>query len=259
MEDTASLYNIEYKYYDMFTDQGEDVELILELAKRFDGPILELMSGTGRVALPLAREGFEVTTVDVHPRMLECARKNLLDESSEVQKRINIVEADIRDFKMKRKFGFIFIAYNSFLHLLQGFDQVLALRCIKDHLADNGKLFIDVFQPDLEQQQEMLNFQNSLDVLDPSGDRVVKYFSHTYDPESKRVNLTYHYDIFSQGDCKYVEVPFELRYMECGDFYELFERTGFTILDVFGDHKLNPLKIDSPRMIYVLSKEGARP
>jgi SAM-dependent methyltransferase len=254
MEDTATLYNTEYQFYDLFTNHGEDIELIMELAEKFPGPILELMSGTLRVAIPLAKKGFQITCLDVHPKMVQCARENLEKEDRKVRDRICIMETDVRDFDLKRRFGFIFITYNSFLHLLQGFDQVLTLRAIKKHLKDGGRLLIDVFKPDLERQQEMLDYQMSLEAMNPQGHKVVKYFSHNYDKESKRMHLTYYYDIFSGGEYKRVEVPFELHYMEHADFLDLFKRTGFMVLDVFGDYQMGPLTDDSLRMIYIVEK-----
>ena len=48
-----------------------DLERYQELVTEQGGPVLELGCGTGRVAIPLARKGFEVTGVDVSQAMLE--------------------------------------------------------------------------------------------------------------------------------------------------------------------------------------------
>ena len=44
-----------------------DVALWLSLAQQTGGPVLELACGTGRVLLPLARAGYEVTGLDLSP------------------------------------------------------------------------------------------------------------------------------------------------------------------------------------------------
>ena len=64
----AGLYDL-----DLVEDPG-DLDLYLALAARTGGPILELGCGTGRVAVPLAAAGHEVTAVDIDPAMLEAPR-----------------------------------------------------------------------------------------------------------------------------------------------------------------------------------------
>ena len=64
----ARLYDL-----DLSEDPG-DLDLYLALAERTGGPILELAAGTGRLAVPLAAAGHQVTGVDLDPAMLARAR-----------------------------------------------------------------------------------------------------------------------------------------------------------------------------------------
>ena len=64
----ARLYDL-----DLAQDPG-DLDLYLALAGRTGGPILELATGTGRLAVPLAAHGHLVTGVDIDPAMLARAR-----------------------------------------------------------------------------------------------------------------------------------------------------------------------------------------
>ena len=52
------------------SDDPGDLPLYLALAERTGGPVLELAAGTGRLAVPLAAAGHEVTAVDNDPHML---------------------------------------------------------------------------------------------------------------------------------------------------------------------------------------------
>jgi 2-polyprenyl-3-methyl-5-hydroxy-6-metoxy-1,4-benzoquinol methylase len=59
------------RLYDLdLSDEPGDLDLWLALAARTGGPILELMAGSGRIAVPLAAAGYEVTAVDLDPAML---------------------------------------------------------------------------------------------------------------------------------------------------------------------------------------------
>ena len=63
-EALARLYDL-----DLQDDPG-DLELWTALAAEAAGPVLELMAGSGRIAVPLAEEGHEVTAVDLDLAML---------------------------------------------------------------------------------------------------------------------------------------------------------------------------------------------
>ena len=73
----ARLYDL-----DLVEDPG-DVDLYLALAGRVGGPILELGVGTGRLAVPLAAAGYDVTGVDLDPAMLARARSRAAAACSE--------------------------------------------------------------------------------------------------------------------------------------------------------------------------------
>jgi SAM-dependent methyltransferase len=58
-------------YYDLlYENKQEDLPFYLDAAKETGGPVCELGCGTGRIVLPLARNGFEVTGLDMSQAML---------------------------------------------------------------------------------------------------------------------------------------------------------------------------------------------
>jgi 2-polyprenyl-3-methyl-5-hydroxy-6-metoxy-1,4-benzoquinol methylase len=63
------------RLYDLdLSDDPGDLDLYLALAGQTGGPILELAAGSGRLAVPLAGAGYEVTGVDLDRAMLDRAR-----------------------------------------------------------------------------------------------------------------------------------------------------------------------------------------
>src|SRR5260370_37755101 len=67
----APFYDIEHAHFD------EDVDMYRNFAELCGGKILELACGSGRLLLPLAREGYTLTGVDTSAGMLEIARQEL--------------------------------------------------------------------------------------------------------------------------------------------------------------------------------------
>ncbi len=57
--------------YDAYVQLGLDVPFFLDAAREVRGEVLELMSGTGRVSLPLIEAGVRLTCVDYSAEMLK--------------------------------------------------------------------------------------------------------------------------------------------------------------------------------------------
>ncbi|CAA9415809.1 hypothetical protein AVDCRST_MAG82-1096 [uncultured Rubrobacteraceae bacterium] len=60
--------------YDREDESDTGVAFYASLARETGGPVLEIACGTGRVAMPVAQQGFAVTGLDILPGMLEVAR-----------------------------------------------------------------------------------------------------------------------------------------------------------------------------------------
>src|SRR5688500_6583688 len=101
--------------YDLVTPPSlaGDVEWYVHKAKAADGPVLELGAGTGRVTLALARAGVAVHSLDAHDGMLEMLRRKLADLAADVQRRVTIVDADMRTFELPERFGLVIAPFRA--------------------------------------------------------------------------------------------------------------------------------------------------
>ena len=77
----AKHYDAEYSVKDDLVDR----DFYFDLADEYGGPILEFGCGTGRITLPLARQGVDVTRMDASHPMLEVLRAKLAKERESVQ------------------------------------------------------------------------------------------------------------------------------------------------------------------------------
>jgi SAM-dependent methyltransferase len=117
------------------------VEFLATLAGR--GPLLELGIGTGRVALPLARKGFDVRGIDASSAMVEKLRTKPGGDC------IPVVMGDFADMPVDGTYTLIFVVFNTFFGILSQDDQVRCFAGIAQRLTEDGCFVMEAFVPDL--------------------------------------------------------------------------------------------------------------
>lgn len=137
--------------FDEITEQqgiARDVERYREIARETGGPVLELGCGTGRVSIPLARDGLDVTGVDAFSSQLERLQGHLADESPGVRRRVVMRKADFTRLDLPRvSFKLVICAFNTLLAVPDLEGQIDAFRCMRRHIAADGLLAVDVINP----------------------------------------------------------------------------------------------------------------
>lgn len=137
----ARNYDTEYA---VIRDPSGDRGFYAALAREAGGPVLELGCGTGRVLLPIAREGIPCVGLDPSRDMLDALR------AKRPPANLELVKASMTDFDIDaRPFRLIFAAFRVFQHLCTVEEQLAALACVRRHLAPSGLFAFDVFAPHL--------------------------------------------------------------------------------------------------------------
>jgi SAM-dependent methyltransferase len=130
--------------YERRDSSDTGVAFYASLAQETGGPVLEITCSTGRVAIPIARQGFAVTGLDVVPGMLELAR------SKAAGLPIRWVEGDVRSFNLgEERFRLIFLTGNAFQAFLTNAGQGALLGRGRAHLHDEGLFRVRNPQPAL--------------------------------------------------------------------------------------------------------------
>ncbi len=112
-----------------------DLSLWRELAEREGDPILDVGSGTGRVAIELARIGHRVTALDLDPDLLGALR----ERSGELS--IETVCADARSFDLaSRDFALCLVPMQTIQLLADASGRAAFLRRARAHLRPGGLL-----------------------------------------------------------------------------------------------------------------------
>jgi SAM-dependent methyltransferase len=131
----ADLYDLLFNSYD------DDLDFYLGAAKHAGGPVLDVACGTGRVLLPCLADGVDADGVDNAAEMLDRLRLNARARGLAPR----VVLADMRDFRMPRRYALAMIPFNAFAHNLTGDDQIATLRRCHEHLLPGGRLLFDAF------------------------------------------------------------------------------------------------------------------
>jgi SAM-dependent methyltransferase len=246
-------FDLYARFYDLdLGDFDADLLMIQQFAARCGSPLLELACGTGRVLLPLARQGYRVTGVDISSAMLEVARHKVAAEG--LADRITLVEGNMRDFALDGRFNLVFVAVNAFMHLLTTDAQLAALACIRRHLNPGGLLLVDLFNPDLGSLLDARG-QVLMDktMTDPeTGHRLVRFHTRMVDLGQQTQHVTFIVDeLDGDAHVRRTLFPFSMRYLFRYELELLLRHAGFTVEAVYGSYNLDEFSGDSERMIAV--------
>lgn len=242
-------YDNEAPFYDVLYNATDDLDYYRKLASHANGPILELACGTGRVTIPLARAGHEITGLDISKKMLERAKSKLKQEPAEVRRLVKFVEGDMRMFTLDEKFGLCLIPFFSFQHLLSEGDQLQSLSRIRTHLLPGGRLAFNVFNPDLTRAEGLQRLDK---VVEAPGETVMRYSVQWFD----RVNqITYGWLIYefvgSDGLVRRKVFPFKLKYLFLADAKRLLNKAGFRLRALYGSYHRTKFGSKSPMMVFI--------
>ncbi len=247
----ARLYDV-----DLEEDPG-DVDLYVALANRMGGPVLELAVGSGRVAIPLAEAGHDVTGVDLDPAMLRRAFARAKTAGRSVARRVRLLEADARDLRLPEAgtYRLAFIALNSLLVLGDRRDQARAFDTLARHLAHDGVAIVDVWLPDADQ---LSRYDGRLGLeyvrRDPDSGRVVTKTAAARHDASGRVDLTAIYEESEQGGPvrRWVRED-RLRLVGPAELVALAEAAGMRVDTLAGDYDLRSYEPGDDRGIVLAS------
>jgi SAM-dependent methyltransferase len=124
----------------------EDIEFYKKRLGK-PGRVLDLMCGTGRVGLALARAGWEVDGIDLSAEMLRVARSKLKRLPSHVRARVRFHRGNLTEFRLPGRFDAAVIPVDSYPLILGRSNRVRALRNVRRHLKASGKLLLQVDAP----------------------------------------------------------------------------------------------------------------
>lgn len=251
-KDNEEYFYISGQHYDNMIKSRNTYEAIpfyIKQAKKYGGPILDLACGTGRITIPISKEGIQIVGLDFSVKMLEQAKRNSKDNNVEIE----WVEVDMTDFNLNRKFSTITMPAAAMNWVLENKGIENCLNSIKDHLNQDGKFIFSVFNPNFEiMMRDPSKKYKRKGYPDPDGKgNVVVTETHNYDKATQIMHYTSYHKLKNEEIVK----KLKLRIFFPQELDMLLDYNGFKIDYKYGNFDEEPFNSDSKWQIVICHKK----
>jgi SAM-dependent methyltransferase len=218
-------------YDEWLKERTDDIDYYSEFFKGFDGRVLELACGTGRLLLPIAEGGVTIDGLDSSEDMLGVLRskaENLGLNGIELHNR------SMEDFSLATQYDAVFVASGSFQLLTVDEQALNSLECIRRCLSDTGFLVLDIFVPWGEIiMQKCASYQVTRDVSRPDGKRSIVHERFSISIPKQIKYGTYRYEFYDQKQLtQCILDDLSIRWYWKDEFMNLLKRAHFSKIDV---------------------------
>jgi SAM-dependent methyltransferase len=237
-DDTADGYDANSAF--MFAPEVLDpaVDFLARLSD--GGPALELAIGTGRVAIPLADRGVEVSGIELSQPMVDRLHRKRPD--------LPVVVGDMATATVPGEFALVYVVWNSLGNLRTQAEQVACFANAARHLRPGGHFVIELWIPGIRRL--------------PPGQTAVPFHvgSHhvgfdTYDLTTQQ-GTSHHYTRHDDGTTSYGASNFRFIWpAECDLMAQL---AGLELVERLADWSGTPFTQDSESHVSVWVKPSAQ-
>ena len=232
-------------YYHILYNQRNDVEaeffmdnLCNYLKPSIDSNVLDIACGRGRHSVYLNKKGYAVTGIDLSVANIKFGQQF---ENEKLQFYVH----DMRNPFYINYFDIAFNLFTSFGYFETEKDHVNALKTFRKSLKKNGILVLDYFNT-----HKIMNHLTSQEVKHIEG---IDFYISKKITEGKIIKSI----SFEHKNKDYSFQEMVNAFTE-SDFLRMFEKSGFEVLNHFGDYSLNQFnKTTSDRLIFICKKANA--
>ena len=246
-----SNYQVDDLIYDANIYDGMNTDLAdLHFYKRWlpqskGARILELCCGTGRLTLPIAKDGYNISGVDYTSSMLDQAKV----KASEAGLEIRFIEADIRTLNLQDKYDLVFIPFNSIHHLYKNEDLFRAFNVVKNHLKEGGLFLLDCFNPNIQYivEGEKEPKEIAAYTTDDGREVLIKQ-TMRYESKTQINRIEWHY--FINGEFNSIQ-NLDMRMFFPQELDSYLEWSGFDIIHKYGGFEEEVFNDNSGKQVFV--------
>jgi ubiquinone/menaquinone biosynthesis C-methylase UbiE len=207
--------------------------------------LLDLGCGTGSLAIPFAKRGFDVTGMDLSVEMLSIASNKAQQDNC----KIHFVEQDMREFESNTTYDIIGIFCDSLNYLPTKEDVLQTLKRVYEHLKSGGLLIFDVHS-----EYKINHIFNNYSY--GSNEENFSFIWNCFEGEelnSIEHELTFFIEENEGGYTRFDELHMQ-RTFSISTYKELMEEAGFNLVEVTADFsEMSPVN-NSERIFFTAKK-----
>ena len=202
----------------------------------------ELAIGTGRVAIPLAGAGVDVSGIDISQAMVDKLREKPGGEEIEVQ------IGNMAEFEVTDPFPLVYLPFNTFFALTEQRDQVSCMKSVYRALVPGGRFVVQAFLPDLYRYAPL---GERMSVVSLDSTRGHTYEMATVNPITQRLDV---HVVRRNSDGDTEVRPISLRYCWPEEMDLMAQIAGLTLENRWAWYDRSPFGTDSPQHVSVYLK-----
>jgi len=218
-------------YDDWLKERTADRDYYSGFFSGFDGRVLELACGTGRLLIPIAESGVTIHGLDSSRDMLAVLERKATSFDVEG---VELHNQLMEDFSLPTEYDAIFVAGGSFQLLTSSESSMNSLKCVHGHLSDSGFFLVDIFVPwDDIIVQRRSSYHVTRDVVRPDGKRSIVLERFEIDIPKQIKRGTYRYEFYDQKrliDC--ITDDLSMRWYWKDEFLRLLSSAGFSRIEM---------------------------
>lgn len=255
---SVNLYQNTAQFYDGGNNRSQSQDISFYIHYIQDSyRILDVGCGTGRVAMSLAHLPVEITGIDYSQPMLDIFQEKLSKLPVEISSKIKMHCYDMTEFDLDTIFDLIIFPFRVFQALHTAEQKCKCLQIAKKHLAPNGKIIINVFNPDLR-LLENLTGSKKLDYSyydDRLKLNVTRYSQGEWvDLDKKILSTKYIFETKdNDGNIAFTEDRIQLGFLNKSEMDTLFHNHNLEVSNLYSWWDFSPYKEEEKKeLIYVL-------
>ncbi|MGB7875131.1 MAG: class I SAM-dependent methyltransferase [Anaerolineales bacterium] len=224
-------------YDEWLKERTGDINYYSDFFHDFDGRILELACGTGRLLIPIAQSGIQIDGLDSSKDMLvilkeKAARLGLKD--------IGLYNQSMEEFTISTKYDAIFAGGGAIQLLVSPESAMNSLKCIRKHLSAKGFFLADIFIPwENIYQRKCDDYHVTRDRTHPDGRRSIVLERFEIDISEQLKRGTYRYEFYEQKrlvEC--ITDDLSIRWYWKDEFLNLLREAGFSNIEILTQSSL---------------------
>jgi ubiquinone/menaquinone biosynthesis C-methylase UbiE len=232
------------RYDELYGKYQDDLLYMMEYATGMEDLIIELACGTGRLTIPMAKNGLNMVGIDLHDGMLSRAKQKAAHE----QLSIIFEQQDCTKLELAYKSPLIFMTGNSFQHFLTNESQDALFHSVKKHLLSNGEFIFDTRNPILAELAVVEEYEERYINID--NQTVIEKHFEEYNHETQILNCITETIILENEEVIHkAKDSISLRYVFPMELVRLLENHDFELIHLYGSWKKEAYTKDSISMI----------